>query len=306
MWQETGSGADSESVERQEAAPGARREAWRRSAAKLRVRLKPLVPFVFGVVAAFLGLFLYGVIRPPAQPLTAKQVSTVVAQAMASATPPPAFSAQVYQVIQPSLVLIETDGMRGRDPDEDITRAAAGETAGLGSGVVISDQGQILTALHVVNGASKIQVTFADGTETPAKVVGAQPQNDIAVLQPDKLPEVLVPAVMGNPNAVRVGDEAYAFGNPFGLYGSLSTGVISGLHRSFHPASSGQAIDDLIQIDSAVNPGNSGGPLLNRYGQVIGIVVALLNPTDREFFVGIGFAVPITTAAAGAGGGPQY
>jgi S1-C subfamily serine protease len=264
-----------------------------------------MVPFVFGVVAALVGLFLYNAIRPPAQPLTVKQVSTVVAQAMASATPPPAYSAQVFGVIQPSLVLIETTGVRNRGFGEDITGAADGDGIGLGSGVLISDQGEILTAPHVVAGASNINVTFADGTEAKAKIAGGQPENDIAVLQPDKLPEVLVPAVMGNPNAVRVGDEAFAFGNPFGLYGSLSTGVISGLHRSFHPSGSGQAIDDLIQIDSAVNPGNSGGPLLNRYGQVIGIVVALLNPTDQEFFVGIGFAVPITTAA-GAAGAPQY
>jgi S1-C subfamily serine protease len=297
----TQASADSESIERGET----RREAWRRQRAALPGRLKPVVPFVLGVVAALFGLVLYNLISPPAQPLTAKQVGTVVAQAMASATPPPAYSAQVYQVIQPSLVLIETNGPGYNGNDEGITGASLRGSLGLGSGVVISDQGEILTALHVVSGASNIKVTFADGTEAQAKVTGAQPDNDIAVLQPDKLPEVLVPAVMGNPNAVRVGDEAYAFGNPFGLYGSLSTGVVSGLHRSYHPSGSGQAIADLIQIDSAVNPGNSGGPLLNRYGQVVGIVVALLNPTDQEFFVGIGFAVPITTAA-GAAGGPQY
>ncbi len=264
-----------------------------------RARLRPAVPFVFGVVAAFLGLFLYNIVKPPAQPLTVKQVSTVVAEAMASATPPPAYSSQVYQVIQPSLVLIQTNG-RGLGKG-----IAEGETHALGSGVVISDQGAILTALHVVDGASDIRVTFADGSETTAKVSARQPQNDIAVLQPDKLPELVVPAVMGNPGALRVGDEAYAFGNPFGLYGSLTTGVISGLHREYSDPETGREMQDLIQMDSAVNPGNSGGPLLNRAGQVVGIVVALLNPTKDEFFVGIGFAVPITAAASGAGA-PQY
>jgi S1-C subfamily serine protease len=160
----------------------------------------------------------------------------------------------------------------------------------------------------LVDGAAAIQVTFADGTQSRAQIASTQPENDIAVLQPDQLPEILVPAVMGNPYAMNVGDEAYAVGNPFGLYGSLSAGVISGFDRTFQAEGSDQVIEGLIQIDTAVNPGNSGGPLLNRYGQVIGIVVGILNPTEQEFFVGIGFAVPITTAAGGAGGGggPQY
>jgi S1-C subfamily serine protease len=115
---------------------------------------------------------------------------------------------------------------------------------------------------------------------------------------------MIIPAVMGNPNAVRIGDEAYAVGNPFGLYGSISAGVVSGLGRTFKAEGSEHRIEDLIQIDTAVNPGNSGGPLLNRYGQVIGIVVGILNPTESEFFVGIGFAVPITIAAGGAGAPP--
>ncbi len=103
----------------------------------------------------------------------------------------------------------------------------------LGSGVVISDQGEILTALHVVKDAVEIQLTFADGTQTSVQVSSTQPENDIAVLIPDQLPELLVPAILGNPDAMQVGDEAYAIGNPFGLYGSLSAGVISGFNRSF-------------------------------------------------------------------------
>ncbi len=262
---------------------------------KIRPRLKSLIPFAGGILAAVIGLVLYNVLFPAPAPLTTREVSTAVAQAMASATPEPAYSAQVYRIIQPSLVLIQAkrDGSAGEDDSS------------MGSGVVISDQGAILTALHVVDGTTEIMVTFADGTETSAQVASAQPEIDIAVLMPDLLPQMLVPAVMGNPNAVGIGDEAYAFGNPFGLYGSLSAGVISGLHRSFQAEGSGQHVEDLIQIDSAVNPGNSGGPLLNRYGQVIGIVVGILNPTEDEVFVGIGFAVPITTAG-GAAGAPQY
>ncbi len=133
----------------------------------------------------------------------------------------------------------------------------------------------------------------------------ASPENDIAVLQASQPPAKLVPATLGNPNAMQVGDEAYVVGNPFGLYGSMSAGVISGFNRSFKSPNSNQRLQRLIQVDAAVNPGNSGGPLVNRNGEVIGIVVALLNPTEQNFFVGIGFAVPINVAG-GAAGAPPY
>jgi len=272
-----------------------RSDRWRQRLRQVRSNVKSLIPFSAGIAAALLGLLIYSLLKPAPEPLTLKQVNAAVAEAMASATPAPAYSAQVFQVIQPSLVLIQSSG-----PDQD-----GKQTDGLGSGVVISEQGEILTALHVVDGATEIKVFFADGTETSAQVTGAQPENDIAVLQPDQLPNVLVPAVLGNPNAMRVGDEAFAVGNPFGLYSSMSAGVISGFNRLFQAEGSDQQIAGLIQIDSAVNPGNSGGPLLNRYGQVIGIVIGIMNPTDEEFFVGIGFAVPITIAG-GAAGAPQY
>jgi S1-C subfamily serine protease len=171
----------------------------------------------------------------------------------------------------------------------------------IGSGVVITDMGDILTSLHVVEGASQIRVTFSDGTQSLAYIAASQPENDIAVLQTEQLPAVLVPAVLGNPNAMNIGDEAYAVGNPFGLYGSMSAGVISGFNRSFQVPESEQRLEGLIQIDTAVNPGNSGGPLLNRDGHVVGIVVGILNPVEQEFFVGIGFAVPITTASGAVG-----
>lgn len=268
-----------------------------------------LVPFAAGIAVALLGILLFSALNRPAEPLTLKEVNAAVAQAMASATPPPAYSALVYRAVQPSLVLIQTTGKPRKDGagNASLESAAQGDedTHGLGSGVLISDRGEILTALHVVEGAKQIDITFADGTEATAEIASSQPDKDIAVLQPDQLPDILVPAVLGNPNAARVGDEAYAVGSPFGLYGSLSAGVISGFNRDFQAEGSDQRIEGLIQVDTAVNPGNSGGPLLNRYGQVIGIVVGILNPTDEEFFVGIGFAVPITVAAGGAGG-PQY
>lgn len=267
---------------------------WRDRLQRFRAHVTRFLPFTLGVFAAFLAVLLYNLLFPGPIPLTLRDVNDTVAIAMASATPRPAFSSQVYQVVQPSLVLIQTHGS-GEDRDE-------GD--GLGSGVVITENGDILTSLHVVEGASEIKVTFADGTETSAQVIMEQPENDIAVVQTELLPQFVVPAVLGNPNALRVGDEVYAVGNPFGLYSSMSAGVVSGFNRTFQPADSDQQLQGLIQIDAAVNPGNSGGPLLNRSGHVVGIVTGIVNPTNQRFFVGIGFAVPINVAAGGLGSPP--
>ena len=121
------------------------------------------------------------------------------------------------------------------------------------------------------------------------------------VVRASQPPAQLVPATLGNPNAMRVGDEAFVVGHPLGLYGSMSAGVISGFDRSFRPPNSNRRLRGLIQIDAAVNPGNSGGPLLNRDGQVIGIVAGIVNPTEQDVFIGIGFAVPINVAGTAAG-----
>jgi S1-C subfamily serine protease len=214
---------------------------------------------------------------------------------MASATPPPPYSAQVYQAILPSLVFIHTQR----------ENAAEDEGFGVGSGVVINESGDILTALHVVAGATEIEILFADGSRATAEIVSAEQENDIAVLHPNQPPELIVPAILGNPGAMRIGDEAFAVGNPLGLVASMSAGVISGLDRSIPLEDSDQRLERLIQFDTAVNPGNSGGPLLNRQGHVVGIVTALANPSEQNFFIGIGFAVPIGTAVAVAGG-PEY
>jgi S1-C subfamily serine protease len=266
-------------------------EQWRERLQRFRARVKIVVPFATGVLAALVGLLLYNALFPPPKPLTTRDVNETVAQVLASATPPPAFSALVYQQIQPSLVYIEVKlpGKHGGSDDA------------VGSGVIVDDAGAILTSLHVVSDATEIQLTFADGTKSSAQIVTAQPENDIAVLQAATPPAQIVPAVLGNPNAVHVGDDAYVVGNPLGLYGSMSSGVISGLNRSFKPPEGERRLQGLIQIDAAVNPGNSGGPLLNRDGQVIGIVAALINPTGQDAFAGIGLAVPINVAGAAAG-----
>jgi S1-C subfamily serine protease len=248
------------------------------------------------VVLAFLGVLLHGLLFPDPAPLGQDEVDASIERAIASVTPPPPYSAEVYQSILPSVVLIQTQ-RENAPPDQQ---------HGVGSGVVVNENGDILTALHVVVGASEIEVLFADGSEAIAQIVAAEPENDIAVLSPDPPPELIVPALLGNPRAMRVGDEAFAVGNPLGLAASMSAGVISGFNRSIPVQESEQRLDNLIQFDTAVNPGNSGGPLLNRQGHVVGIVTALANPSDQNFFVGIGFAVPIGTAVSAGGGGPEY
>ncbi len=263
---------------------------------QVNARLGPLALFVAGVAAAFLALALSRIAFPGPTPLTSRDVTNSIGRALASQTPGPALSVGAFAAIRPSLVLIETVG----------PSASADATDGrLGSGVVIDEAGDILTSLHVVTDATSITLTFADGTTSPAEITTRQPENDIAVLQAESPPAGLVPATLGNPGAVRVGSEAYVVGSPFGLSASMSAGVISGLGRTFQEPSGGPVLHDLIQIDAAVNPGNSGGPLLDRDGRVIGIVAALINPTRQDVFVGIGLAVPIDVAG-GAAGLPQY
>jgi putative serine protease PepD len=196
--------------------------------------------------------------------------------------------AEVYATLAPSVVSVAA------------TRTAG---AGGGTGVIVNADGTILTALHVVRGAGAIEVTFGDGTRTAATVGATDPANDIATLTPAALPAVVVPAVLGG--GVSIGDEVVAIGNQLGLTGSTTAGVVSGLGRS--ASSDGtEDLNGLIQFDAAVNPGSSGGPLVNISGATVGIVVALANPTEAGTFIGVGFAVPIGVAlGAGPGEAPQ-
>ena len=264
---------------------------------RLQTRVGRLAPFVSGVAVALAAVFVYGLLMPGAPPLTRRDVNETVASALASVTPAPAFSELVYRAVEPSVVLIRTkaSGVTGKPPSD----------SGLGSGVVVNADGDILTSLHVVADATEIELTFADGTTSKADVTVRQPDNDIAVVRATQPPANLVPATLGNPGALRQGSEAFALGSPFGLSGSVSAGVVSGLDRSFKMPNSDRVLHGLIQIDAAVNPGNSGGPLVNREGDVVGIVTALLNPTEDDVFIGVGLAVPIDVAG-GAAGLPPY
>ncbi len=164
-----------------------------------------------------------------------------------------------------------------------------------GSGIVIDADGTILTNYHVVENAIKVTVSFEKGKTVEAKVVGKDPSNDLAILRIPTDGLTLHPLTLGNSSGVEVGEPAYAIGNPFDLQRTLTTGVISALQRTI-TAPNGFTIDNVLQTDAAINPGNSGGPLLNAYGQVIGINSQIETGGSGDGSVGIGFAVPINTA----------
>ena len=162
---------------------------------------------------------------------------------------------------------------------------------GLGSGFVWDEEGHIVTNNHVVQGADEVDVTFYDGTSTVATVIGTDPHGDIAVIKVDELPEGVHPVKLGDSDALKVGQRAIAIGNPFGLQGTMTVGIISGLGRLLRTEETPFSIPEVIQTDAAINPGNSGGPLLDSHGRVIGINTAIRSPVRAS--AGVGFAVPI-------------
>jgi putative serine protease PepD len=210
------------------------------------------------------------------------------AQAVASpsATPSPTPSVSVpdvYRRVGPSVAVVRT------------ARGA------LGTGVIVAADGTVLTANHVIADRSPIILIFSDGTRSTATVASADPKHDVATLAPATLPQPVVPATLGG--AVDVGGEVVAIGNPLGLTYSVSSGVVSAVGRT--ATTNGGRFAGLIQFDASVNPGSSGGPLLDAEGNLIGIVLSIADPGRDNAFAGIAFAVPIGTALAGGpGGGP--
>ena len=197
-------------------------------------------------------------------------------------------AADIYQELRPAVVEI-TSTQQGRGPF-----APSGQSAG--SGIVIDEQGTILTNYHVVAGATNLEVTFSDDTTASASVVGTDPGNDLAVIRASLSGQKLTPAPLGDSDAIRVGDPVLAIGDPFELEGTLTQGIVSATGRTFSGGQGTRPIRNMIQTDAAVNPGNSGGPLIDCRGEVIGINTALDNPTGQDVNVGIAFAVPINTA----------
>jgi len=262
-------------------------------AARFRRLYERLGWLALGALFSLSMLFVYDYFQPARTELTQEQIDAAVLHTLATKELP-ARAARAAALIAPSIVrirgdILETKGTQVGDDD-----------FGVGTGVVIKDDGTILTNLHVVASAPRLVVTFADGLESPAVIVSAQRDKDLAVLKPLNIPDDLQPATLGSSQNLSPGDDVVAVGFPFGLGASVSAGVISGLNRTFKPAE-GPPLTGLIQFDAAANPGNSGGPLVNMAGEVLGIVTAILNPTSVRTFIGIGFAITIESAGTALG-----
>lgn len=259
-------------------------------------------------VAAAVGLTL--LLRPSGPVITQKDIDAAVLHTLQTQQLPSP-SAQAYESIAPSVVRV-TGKAHGQPvrPGGDKSPSARPTTpdapddedgTSVGSGVVIVDTGIILTNLHVVAGSARVMVTFADGTESEASIVNVMPEQDLAVLRAHRIPDDLKAATMRSTADLRPGDRVTAVGFPFGIGPTVSSGVVSGLKREFRSPEGQQSLSNLIQFDAMANPGSSGGPLVTDDGAVVGIVTAIYNPVQQRFFVGIGFAVPIESAAGGAG-----
>jgi S1-C subfamily serine protease len=262
----------------------------------------------------------FELLRPPAQNLTQTDLNAAVNFALDERPRPPSAAAIAYATVIPSVV--QVNGYEPNDPESEPSPEAQNEVpegatdpeglaedfherfSAVGTGVVIDEQGTILTNLHVAGAASRLKVIFADGTESDARIVGARPDSDLAIIVPTILPDDLQPATLAASTSLNPGDEVVAVGFPFGIGPSASSGVVSGLGRVMQGEDGQPALENLIQFDAAANPGNSGGPLVNVNGEVVGIVTAILNPSGLRTFAGIGFAVPIEEAASAAGENP--
>jgi S1-C subfamily serine protease len=255
-------------------------------------RHERILLLAIGGLLAALAILAYTGRTPTARPLTQQEIDAAVLHTLQT-KPLPSHAAKAYEVIRPSVVRVQGLGL-----DE-----IGGEEIehGIGSGVVIVDKGIILTNLHVVAGAKRVKVVFEDGLESEAEIVGLHPEHDLAVLQAKTIPDDLVAATMRSTGDLAPGDYVVAVGFPFGIGPSVSAGVVSGLKREFRSPEGRRVLTNLIQFDAAANPGSSGGPLVTAEGEVVGIVTAILNPSEQRVFIGIGFAVPIENAASAAG-----
>ncbi len=266
--------------------PGRWRQALARAAVNPRVMWGALA-----LLAALLLASQWQQQRSAPRALTQKDIDAAVLRTLTTQNLP-SRAARAADKIRTAVVRVEA-----------LARNKRGELVeqGVGTGVVITDKGIVLTNLHVVQHAQSVRLVFADGSESDAQLAGVRPEHDLAVLQALTIPDDFHAATLRSTHDLRPGDEVVAVGFPFGIGPSTSAGVISGLGRSFRSPEGTQDIGNLIQFDAAANPGNSGGPLVTMDGEVVGIVTGILNPTSHRTFVGIGFAVPIESAASAAG-----
>jgi S1-C subfamily serine protease len=260
----------------------------------LRGSQKPLL-VIAGALFALVLVALHGSNSPAPRQLTQKDIDAAVLRTLET-KPLPSRAAQAYELVKHAVVRVRGLGVEG-DKDKDEERS-------VGTGVVILDNGTILTNLHVVAGAKRIGIIFFDGHESEGAVVGVRPEHDLAVIRAKSVPDDLAAATLRSTADLKLGDEVVAVGFPFGIGPSVSSGVVSGLRREYQSPEGKRLLTNLIQFDAAANPGSSGGPLLTTDGEVVGIVTGILNPAKEPVFIGIGFAVPIENAAAAAGLSP--
>ena len=256
-----------------------------------------MVPALLAVILVLVGALWASQPRG----VTQAQVEALVHRAIDEIPPRPS-ATDAFEKILPSVVAVRAMADDGEEGTQGMAEGKADVQRG--TGVVIVESGLILTNLHVVQGARRIHVTFFDGHDSEAELVGQRAEHDLAVLQAKTLPDDMMPATMRSTGGLRPGDEVVAVGFPFGIGPSASAGVISGLKRDYVSPDGRQSLSNLTQFDAAVNPGNSGGPLVTLDGEVVGIVTGLLNPTEHRVFIGIGFAVPIENAASAIGLSP--
>ena len=274
------------------ATPIALRSKWRSA---LRERRPSLLLVMAGGLCALAAVILYATLVPKPRVITQEDIDAAVLHTFETVALP-SRAAKAFEAVRESVVRVRGLGHE-QEKDGHIVE-------GIGSGVVIVDTGIILTNLHVVAGAERVEVRFHDGFESEATVIGVRPEHDLAVLKAAKIPDDLPAATLRSTADLAPGDEVVAVGYPFGIGPSVSSGVISGLAREYRSPKGERVLTNLIQFDAAANPGNSGGPLVTMDGEVVGIVTAILNPTDQRVFIGIGFAVPIENAAAAIGVSP--
>lgn len=260
---------------------------------KIKIRFDFLAVFLLGGLLSLLCVGVFSNVFESRQVLTQKDIDAAVLHTLHSKELP-SQSSKAAAAVQGAVVRVIAFSANPKNKDTDIQ-------SGLGTGVVIKDDGTILTNFHVIAGAKKLRVTFFDGTETEAFVIGIQPDKDLAVLKPQKIPDDLEAAILGSSQQLAPGDIVVAVGFPYGIGPSVSSGVVSGLNRNFKSPDGQQMLKGLIQFDAAANSGNSGGPLVNASGEVVGIVTAILNPTSAGTFIGIGFATTIESAGSAVG-----
>ena len=257
---------------------------------RLALRSPRVLWWAWALLALTVALLAVQQQRDRPRALTQKDIDAAVLHTLQTQSLP-AMTRRAADAIAPSVVRVVGMGAEGdRRPQ-----------GGVGSGVVMTEDGLILTNLHVVEGAKRLRVTFHNGLESPARVVKVVPEQDLAVIRAQNLPDDLQAATMRSTGDLAPGDTVVAVGFPFGIGPSVSAGVVSGLDREFSSPDGGGVLRKLIQFDAAANPGNSGGPLVTAEGEVVGIVTAIFNPTEARTFLGIGFAVPIESAAGAAG-----